>query len=85
VLGGGLLPLALSPVLSLSMLGTYLVAGLAGALAADLLCLPALLQLRWIRFGEVKRSQGSSDTPKNDPVVTQGRSDPGSSPCPKPR
>jgi predicted RND superfamily exporter protein len=50
VLGGGLLPLAWSPVLSLSMLGTYLVAGLAGAVVADLLCLPALLQLQWIRF-----------------------------------
>ncbi|MDC0936525.1 MMPL family transporter [Pirellulales bacterium] len=49
VLAGGLLPLALSSTLSLSMLGTYLVAGLLSAVVADLLVLPAMIQLGWMR------------------------------------
>ncbi len=49
VLAGGLLPLALSSTLSLWMLGTYLVAGLLAATVADLLVLPAMIQLGWMR------------------------------------
>lgn len=49
VLSGGLLPLALSSTLSLWMLGTYLVAGLLAAAVADLLVLPAMVQLGWMR------------------------------------
>ena len=48
VLAGGLLPLALSSTLSLWMLGTYLVAGLLAAVVADLLVLPAMIQLGWM-------------------------------------
>ena len=44
----GLIPLAFSSFLSLWMLGTYLVAGLAGAVIADLLCLPAMIHLGWL-------------------------------------
>jgi len=49
VLAGGLVPLALSSTLSLWMLGTYLVAGLLAAVVADLLVLPAMCQLGWMR------------------------------------
>jgi predicted RND superfamily exporter protein len=49
VLTGGLLPLALSSTLSLWMLGTYLVGGLLGAVVADLLVLPAMIHLGWMR------------------------------------
>jgi predicted RND superfamily exporter protein len=48
VLAGGLLPFALSSTLSLWMLGTYLVAGLLAAAVADLLVLPAMIQLGWM-------------------------------------
>jgi len=54
VLAGGLLPLAFSPVLSLWMMGTYLVVGILSAVVADLLLLPAMIQLDWIRFGTVQ-------------------------------
>ncbi len=46
----GLLPLALAQVVSLWMLGTFLVLGIIGALIADLLCLPAMIKLGIIRY-----------------------------------
>ena len=50
VLCVGLSPLALSQIISLWMLGTFLVVGVFGALVADLLCLPAMIQMGLFEF-----------------------------------
>jgi len=49
VLCAGMLPLAFAQIISLWMLGTFLVVGILGALIADLLCLPAMIRLEMIR------------------------------------
>ena len=46
----GLFPLAFAEIISLWMIGTYLVVGILGALIADLLCLPAMIKLGLIRY-----------------------------------
>ena len=50
VLCVGLSPLAFSQIISLWMLGTFLVVGVFGALVADLLCLPAMIQMGLFKF-----------------------------------
>ena len=50
ILALGFLPLGLSGYLTTRMFGTLLPAVLVVALVADLLLLPALIQVGWIRF-----------------------------------
>lgn len=46
----GLFPLAFAQIISLWMIGTFLVVGIFGALIADLFCLPAMIKLGIIRY-----------------------------------